>query len=60
MLRENDRVRFVDEKMDKQFGVLIIFNIKVQRTSRTMYKHNALDRGSATIVAYLGQAQPST
>jgi len=28
MLRENDRVRFVDEKMDKQFGVLIIFSIK--------------------------------
>jgi len=28
MLRENDRVRFVDVKMDKQFGVLIIFNIK--------------------------------
>ena len=28
MLRENDSVRFVNEKIDKQFGALIIFNIK--------------------------------
>jgi hypothetical protein len=28
MLREQDRVRFIDTEKDKQFGVLIIFNIK--------------------------------
>lgn len=28
MLEKNDRVRFVDEKKNNQFGVLIIFRIE--------------------------------
>ena len=28
MFKEQDRVRFIDTEKDKQFGVLIIFNIK--------------------------------
>jgi len=28
MLKKGDRVRFIDAEKDKQFGVLIIFNIK--------------------------------
>jgi hypothetical protein len=28
MFKVNDRVRFIDTEKDKQFGVLIIFNIK--------------------------------
>lgn len=28
MFKEQDRVRFIDPDKDKQFGVLIIFNIK--------------------------------
>ena len=28
MFKENDRVRFVDKEKDKQFGVLVIFNLK--------------------------------
>jgi len=27
MFKEQDRVRFIDTEKDKQFGVLIIFNI---------------------------------
>ena len=28
MFKVNDRVRFINSEKDKQFGVLIIFNIK--------------------------------
>lgn len=28
MLKKQDRVRFIDKEKDKQYGVLIIFNIK--------------------------------
>jgi len=28
MLKETDRVRFIDERKDKLYGVLIILNIK--------------------------------
>jgi len=28
MFKEQDRVRFIDKEKDKQYGVLIIFNIK--------------------------------
>ena len=27
MLKENDRVKFIDNERDKQFGILIIFKI---------------------------------
>jgi hypothetical protein len=28
MLKENERVRFINEEKDKQFGILYIFSIK--------------------------------
>lgn len=28
MIAQNDRVRFIDEDKNKQFGVLLVFNIK--------------------------------
>lgn len=28
MITQNDRVRFIDEDKNKQFGVLLVFNIK--------------------------------
>ena len=28
MIAQNDRVRFIDEEKDKQYGVLLVFNIK--------------------------------
>jgi hypothetical protein len=28
MIKENDRIRFIDEEMHEQYGVLLVFSIK--------------------------------
>lgn len=28
MIKENDRIRFIDQEMHRQYGVLLVFSIK--------------------------------